>query len=187
MRSRAVSFPLSCWRRKPSASPCAASYFRCRSWLIFFSIGSIALWGLISDQLGRFVFAENAAERVGALANRRVGSQRLLQRRHHVVAAASRLLEPLQRLLNGSSVPLFAQAPKRLDLLLFTLRPDLHDLDRLARAGLELVDSNHDPLGRFQPLLKAIGALADPSLHPAGLDHGDGATKFIDLGHQPLG
>src|SRR5438477_8102609 len=110
MRSRAVSFPLSCWRRKPSASPWAASYFRCRSWLIFFSMGSIALWGLISDQLWRFVFAKDAAQAIGALANSRVRRERLFQRRHHVVAAARRLLEPAQRLLNGISVPLFAQA-----------------------------------------------------------------------------
>src|SRR6266545_4090270 len=91
--------------------------------------------------------APDLAERVAHLAQRRVRSRRLDDRRHQVHVAFSRPLERGQSLVDRAGV---SPRPQRLHargLLLLECRVDAQDLERPLVLLRVAVDADDDPLG----------------------------------------
>ncbi len=125
---------------------------------------------------------EHLLHRVGDLADRRPGADRVDRQLEQVGVAGRALGQPLQRLLHASVVARLAQLPEAGDLLFAHGGVvDGADLDVVVAVGPILVDADDDLFTLVDAGLATCGCLLDAQLRHPRLDRLGHAAELLDL------
>src|SRR5581483_5066200 len=133
------------------------------------------------ERVDGLVFAEHPAHRVGYLAERAPGANRLDYRGHQVRSVARRGFDAFDRLRRPRSIALGTDFRHRALLFFLKLGIDLEDiLGRLA-AGGELVDADDYAFAGFDFALVEIGGVLNLTLHVAAFDRRHRPAHVVDF------
>src|SRR6185437_11071990 len=132
------------------------------------------------------IHAEDAAEGIADLAERRVTLHRVEQVRHRMLGSLRRALERIEGPLHFAVIAARAQASQFFFLVLAGRFIDLQKLDGLI-VRLEAVDAHDDALACLDLALVAIARGRDLGLREAGFDGGYHTAARIDLANVIVG